>query len=571
MPDAKPAHGFKAEEVSTLASLMSAMQPTSKQEIAHEIAKAKLHETTEPEDDAPVGEALTPMDEALAPASLPKAAPSPAPVVEAAPPARPVSAITLISDKPVKAEGIVKTWISDKITAALTDLGVARDHWDKIEDAVFAAAIAGKLGSGAVGPETEKAISDLVASLAEPAATKGDDELEPITGEPSGHPDEIEPLDVGMDHEPTDMDEVPGEHEPTDMDEPEGEESGDLDDEFASLFGKVGDEEEPEEDDEFGDLEIGDEIEDEEPEEKEPKIAKKEPEKKADKPKEKEKDEKPEKKGKEKDEGMTEAYGVRWSEESIDEGIIVKQAFFKTSDARAHFIRELMESPDFREILDYPEDITKDASNTPSGEQPAGELELPDNIDDRGGDASKHWESMNESKLADVSGRYILEYQIMAFLDQKGGRADEDRIIRAMTFYGFNGNAVDGVIRRLATSGEIERTSGPDGRGYLAIAEKGKTRMQELGESIKSAPLVEVKLEENTEVIYHVKPGLEFSSGTDHTVAPRRYMAPLALPPGLAEAVLYGLLDPREVIVKLADCAIDAKIADELQHMEFSK
>ena len=413
-----------------------------------------------------------------------------------------------------------------------------------------------------------------------------------------------------------------------------------------------------EEDDEFGDLEIGDEIEDEEPEisDKEDKARdarenpdeKPEKKSKSEKSKEKEKDEKPEKKDKDKkedvqteaydipdfvhgiagykirktlvglepgrarsiegadwakirvrhdgvaelivrspngmlpyevvarfkeetEESMTEAYGVRWSEENIDEGIIVKQAFFKTSDARAHFIRELMESPDFREILDYPEDITKDASNMSSGEQPAGELELPDNIDDRGGDASKHWESMTESKLADAwaRGEVLFDYGILhAVMDRGENGISEDILIRMLqTYHGADKTSVGKRIASLITNGCLVRR----GDNLHITADKGEPLEAKLAESVKAKPLVEVKLEENTEVIYHVKPGLEFSSGTDHSVAPRRYMAPLALPDGLAEAMLYGLLDPREAIVKLADCAIDAKIADELQHMEFSK
>jgi hypothetical protein len=67
-------------------------------------------------------------------------------------------------------ESDVKNWITSKINAALISLGVPQEKHGEVEDAVFTAALAGKLGNGLPSDETAQAIANMVTELAGTAA-----------------------------------------------------------------------------------------------------------------------------------------------------------------------------------------------------------------------------------------------------------------------------------------------------------------------------------------------------------------------------------------------------------------
>jgi len=69
-------------------------------------------------------------------------------------------------------ESDVKNWITSKINAALISLGVPQEKHGEYEDAVFSAALAGKLGNGLPSDETAQAIANMVTELAGTAAAQ---------------------------------------------------------------------------------------------------------------------------------------------------------------------------------------------------------------------------------------------------------------------------------------------------------------------------------------------------------------------------------------------------------------
>jgi hypothetical protein len=123
----------------------------------------------------------------------------------------------------------VQEWIASKINASLIALGVNPDQWQTIEDAVYAAALAGKLGDGTPSDETAAQVQGMVAELAavqaaptpapdasaaEPAApesgeVEGDIAVEPDLSSEDGIDAELEKmseLDVEPDVKEDDVD-----------------------------------------------------------------------------------------------------------------------------------------------------------------------------------------------------------------------------------------------------------------------------------------------------------------------------------------------------------------------------
>jgi len=140
---------------------------------------------------------------------IPEAAPAPAPSV------------------PEKIqEGNVKEWIVSKINGALISLGVPKDKWDSIEDAIFTAAMSGELGDGLPSSETAEAIADMITELAGTSAAPTEEPdpdmvIEPAAEEP---PEEFLPP------------EEPGTEEPTpDMVIPAEEPAGDIEVNIADV------------------------------------------------------------------------------------------------------------------------------------------------------------------------------------------------------------------------------------------------------------------------------------------------------------------------------------------------
>ena len=62
-------------------------------------------------------------------------------------------------------EGDVKAWITSKISTAFAGMDIPEDKWSSVEDAVYSAMLAGKLGDGTPSVATAQAINDLVSEF----------------------------------------------------------------------------------------------------------------------------------------------------------------------------------------------------------------------------------------------------------------------------------------------------------------------------------------------------------------------------------------------------------------------
>ena len=118
--------------------------------------------------------------------------------------ATPVATPTV--ETPVQQEGLIKDWLEKEIQTAIVAAKVSPANRASVEDAVLAAALGGKLGSGAPSERTADAIRSMVREIGSAQA-------------PEASGEELEPdLELDLPPEPVKKEEPPKEEPPKEVD-----------------------------------------------------------------------------------------------------------------------------------------------------------------------------------------------------------------------------------------------------------------------------------------------------------------------------------------------------------------